>query len=158
MLYCLRVNEKPSGLDGAFNSEMNIPYFPLSEVLPSIQLLPPTDFCVRRISLSRIIPTQDRINIAILNHYRQRVRMTDSEGCLPFGVRFANCPMVYLTNGHHRWRVCAERGRGYLRLLVFDYPLPLLDTVLELHKNRARPVLRTVRQIVHPPQLQLSLQ
>ena len=55
--------------------------------------------------------------------------MTDADNALPYGICFAGSPTVYLTNGHHRWYVCRERGRVSLRMWVHHHPLPILEAL-----------------------------
>lgn len=113
---------------------------------------------LQRVTLSRVTPIQPELIPAILNFYRQRVRMTDESGALPYGICFADSPTIYLTNGHHRWYVCRERGRKQWRMWVHHHPLTLRDAILAtqpvipvVHKlKRAAAPVASYRQMQFP--------
>lgn len=109
---------------------IHIPCFPQILILP-IVYNHTGDFAPRTIRLSHILPTQPDLRPATLEHYRQRVRMVDEEGALPYGFQFAGDGTVYLTNGHHRWYVCRERGRRAMRMWVYQHPLTLREAIIQ---------------------------
>ncbi len=81
------------------------------------------------VPLARLMPTQPELIPAIIDHYRKRTRMTDPEGALPYGIRFKGSSTVFITNGHHRWYVCRERGRKAMRMWVHTYPTTLREAM-----------------------------
>jgi len=111
---------------------IRITCFPEELILPVVYAIDARDLNhVRRtIPLARLVPTQSELVPSILDHYRQRSRMTDEDNALPYGICFAGSDTVYITNGHHRWYVCRERGRKALRMWVHFHPSPLRESLL----------------------------
>lgn len=106
-----------------------IPYVDILD-LPVYYALHPT--CpVQNVPMRLIVPTQPRLDIRTLNKYRRRTRMTDGDGQLPLGICFNDSDAVYLMDGHHRWYVCQERGRGILRMRVAAHDISLQQALNE---------------------------
>lgn len=137
---------------------IQIACFPEELIIPVVYHITPAHV-LRTVRLSRILPTQPDLIPAVLDHYRARTRMTDADNALPYGICFAGSPTVYLTNGHHRWYVCRERGRTHLRMWVHHHPVSILEALRQIFvpsipatlvEKRHRPAVK-----VHPQQLQL---
>lgn len=79
----------------------------------------------KRVQLSEIIPTQPKTLKRLVAHYIAKKRLTDDAGNLPHGIRFADSPHVYLTNGHHRFEAALRLSRTHLRMIVETYPVSL---------------------------------
>lgn len=135
---------------------IKIPAFPEELLLPVVFAINDFNHCRRQVPLCYLVPTQAELLPSVLDHYRRRRRMTDAENALPYGICFQGSPMVYITNGHHRWYVCRERGRKSLRMWVHTHPLTLRDALLAVHARR--PVAKPPRRLPPSRQLPLALQ
>lgn len=140
---------------------IRITCFPEDLILPIVYAIDARDLNhVRRtVPLARLMPTQPDLFPSILDFYRQRTRMTDEDNALPYGICFAGSDTVYITNGHHRWYVCRERGRKSLRMWVHTYPLSLLEAlrhVLAPPEPLPVPPKRARTRPINPRQLPLS--
>jgi len=89
--------------------------------------------------ISRIVPTQAWLVPEVVDQYACKTRMTDSAGQLPFGVRFAGSPTIYLIDGHHRWYSCLLRGRQRFRLLVDTYTVTYAQAMVKAYKESQVP-------------------
>lgn len=102
----------------------------------TLDSLPLPDFRTRLIGIHLITPTEPFLLPSILDRYRQRKRMLDESGNLPYGVRFADMHTVFLTNGHHRWQVCKEQGRQRIQMNVYDFDHSLEQIIISSYRHR----------------------
>lgn len=111
------------------------------------------------VAISRVIPTQAWLSPETVDAYNAKTRMTDSDGCLPFGVRFAGSSVVYLIDGHHRWYSCLLRGRRHFRLLVDTYAITYAQAMVNAYRQHS-PQTNPLPHLLaaNPLQLQLALQ
>lgn len=140
---------------------IHIACFPEELILPVVFHIDANDLnhVLRAVPLARLMPTQSELIPEVLDHYRQRTRMTDEDDALPYGICFSGSSTVYITNGHHRWYVCRERGRKTLRMWVHPHPLPLLQAlrhVLAPPEPLPVPPKRARTRPISPRQLPLS--
>lgn len=82
------------------------------------------------VSLNRIVPTQGEIFTRVLARYVHQKRLVDSQNHLPYAVRLADDPTIYLLDGHHRWCAARIKKRKALRLLIVDLDLQPVETHL----------------------------
>ncbi|MCL4255848.1 MAG: hypothetical protein KJ043_18975 [Anaerolineae bacterium] len=82
-----------------------------------------------RVKLTHIIPTQSSVLKRVVAYYMAKKRLTGEGGLLPFGVRFADSPAVYLTDGHHRFEAARRLGRTHLRMRVETHPISLAEAL-----------------------------
>lgn len=115
------------------------------------------NYVCRSVALARLMPTQDELIPSVIDHYRQRTRMTDEDGALPYGICFKGSSTVYITNGHHRWYVCRERGRKSMRMWVLQHQLTLRDAVFACHLPPP-PAPKKSKRRAAPPATQLAFQ
>lgn len=83
------------------------------------------------IRVGAIKPTQCELFPGILAQYVRKTRLVDAHHKLPWGVRLACDPTVYLMDGHHRWVAAQIKKRKVLRMMVADLGLQISDPEYE---------------------------
>ena len=87
---------------------------------------------VVRVNIELIVPTQRDLEFATVQKYLPRNRLTNDDGELSRGLRFANTPhLVYLLDGHHRLAVALLQCRTRFRLWVSALDVSLQDALYE---------------------------
>lgn len=96
-----------------------IDHYPLPQCALRPLFDPDTPHRLITARIHTIVPTQARVNRAIVAYYLNTHRHVESGGSYPVGIRYLGDSAIYLTNGHHRLIARKLTGKTHTGLWVY---------------------------------------